>query len=114
MYHETECGWGHHGHGEEFEMGYGRPEWRGHHGHRGGGGGGMHYGGGCCFCGCGCGCGCHHGRGMRHGRGFEPGFGRRFISKGEVIARLEEYLNQLKAEASGVEEHIAELKKEQA
>lgn len=51
---------------------------------------------------------------MHHGRGFGPGFGRRFISKGEVIARLEEYLSQLKAEATGVEEHIAELKKEQA
>jgi len=29
-----------------------------------------------------------------------------------MITRLEEYLKQLRAEAKGVEEHIAELKKQ--
>ena len=38
---------------------------------------------------------------------------RRFISKEEVIAKLEEYLNQIQAEAKGVEERLAELKKEE-
>ena len=47
----------------------------------------------------------------RRGHGFGPRFGRRFISNEEVIAGLEEYLEQLRAEASGVEERIAELKK---
>ena len=37
---------------------------------------------------------------------------RRFISKEEIITRLEEYLKQLRAEAVGVEERITELKKE--
>jgi hypothetical protein len=37
---------------------------------------------------------------------------RRFISKEEIITKLQEYLNQLKAEAKGVEEHIDALKKE--
>jgi len=44
--------------------------------------------------------------------GFGPGFmQRRFISKEEVIAKLEEYLKQLQAEGKGVEERIAELRK---
>jgi hypothetical protein len=52
----------------------------------------------------GCTCGCH----QRHeGMGFH----RRFISQDEVINQLEEYLKQLQAEAKGVEEKIAELKK---
>jgi hypothetical protein len=38
---------------------------------------------------------------------------RRFIDKEEVIVHLEEYLKQLKAEVTGVEEHVAELKKKQ-
>lgn len=38
---------------------------------------------------------------------------RRFPTREEVIGRLEEYLKQLQAEAKGVEERIAELKKEQ-
>lgn len=46
--------------------------------------------------------------GMRH---TGPGFGRHFLSRDEIIARLEEYQKQLQAEAKGVEEHIAELKK---
>ena len=36
---------------------------------------------------------------------------RHFPTKEEVIAQLEEYLNNLQAEAKGVEEHIAELRK---
>ena len=46
--------------------------------------------------------------GMMHGMGM--GFGRRFISRDEIIARLEEYYKQLLAEARGVEERIAELR----
>ena len=80
-------------------------------GGHGGESGGMHHGGGCCCCGCGC--GCHHGGGIHHGPDFGLFGHRRFISKEEVITHLEEYLKQLKAEATGVEEHIAELKKEQ-
>jgi len=98
MYHETECGHEHHGHEGGPGMGHGG-KW-GHHGH--GGRGRMHHGGGC-----------HHGGGMHHGPDFRPFIHRRFISKEEVIAQLEEYLKQLKAEAAGVEERIAELKKEQ-
>ena len=81
-------------------------------------------------CGCGghrhhaesCGCGCHqhhrvHGLGQHHGgcrcechhhEGI--GFRRHFIPREEIIARLEEYLKQLQAEAKGVEERITELK----
>lgn len=62
----------------------------------------------------------HHGRaghGHHHGCGggsmhCAPGlfWGRRFFTREERIAELEEYLNALKAEASAVEETIAELK----
>ncbi len=38
---------------------------------------------------------------------------RRFPNREEIIGRLEEYLKQLQAEAKGVEERIAGLKKEQ-
>jgi hypothetical protein len=38
-------------------------------------------------------------------------FHRHFISREEIITRLEEYLKQLQAEAKGVEERIAEMKK---
>ena len=103
MYHETQCGCGQHGHGEEPGMGYRHGGWRGHHGYPGGGG--MYHGGGCC-----CGCGCHRGGGMHHGHG--EFMQRHFISKEEVIPKLEEYVKQLQAEAQGVEERIAELKKE--
>jgi len=42
-----------------------------------------------------------------------PGYGhRRFPTRNELISELEEYLKQLKAEMKGVEERIAELKKE--
>jgi len=47
----------------------------------------------------------------RHGHPFLTR--RRFFTKEEVIAQLEEYLKRLQAEAKGVEERIAELKKEQ-
>ncbi len=61
-----------------------------------------------------CGCGCHHGEMHYQKGGFDPGFvQRRFISREEVIAKLEEYLKQLQAEAKGAEERIAELKKGQ-
>jgi len=50
--------------------------------------------------------------GMEMGGGMAMGFGRRFISRDEIIARLEEYQKQLQAEAKGVEERIAELKKQ--
>jgi hypothetical protein len=80
-------------------MGHGM-KW-GHHDYQGWG---THQHGGSCFC------GCHHGGGMHHGSHFGLFRHRRFISKEEIITHLEEYLKQLKAEALGVEEHIAELK----
>ena len=65
----------------------------GHHAHHPIGGEGHHPGGCCCV----------------------PGFGRRrFLTREEIIGQLEEYLKQLQAEAKGVEERIAELKKSQA
>jgi len=39
---------------------------------------------------------------------------RRFPAKEEVVVQLEEYLKNLQAEAKGVEEHIAELRKGEA
>jgi hypothetical protein len=42
-----------------------------------------------------------------------PGYAqRRFPTREEVIEELEEYLKQLRAETKGVEERIAELRKE--
>jgi hypothetical protein len=60
---------------------------------------GRHHGGSC-DCGCGCGCGC----------GGHSHFGRRFLTKEEQIARLEQYLESLQTEAKAVEERIAALK----
>jgi len=37
---------------------------------------------------------------------------RHFPTREEVVTQLEEYLQSLKAEVNGVEERIAELKKE--
>ena len=54
------------------------------------------------------GCSCHHG-GFGHAPGHRQ---RRFPTREEVIAQLEEYAKQLQAEARGVEERIAELRKE--
>jgi len=61
----------------------------------------------------------HHGMGEHwhhgHGCGCQPSYGmRRFPAKEEMIAEMEEYLKQLRAEVKGVEEHLAELKKTQA
>jgi len=66
----------------------------GGHGHHG-----MH--GSRYYHGCSCGCGC-----FGHGH-------RRFFSKEEIIARLEDYLKELHAEATGVQERIAELRTEE-
>lgn len=49
-------------------------------------------------CGCGCGCG--------------GGFKRRFFSRQEKIAKLEDYLKDLKAETEAVEAKIRCLKEE--
>jgi len=64
-------------------------------------------------------CGCGHraqhtprSEGHHHQGCCTPGFGhRRFLTREETIAQLEEYLTYLQAEAKGLEEHIAELKK---
>lgn len=66
---------------------------------------------------CGCGHHTHHAHwGEQHhhwGGCCMPGYGhRRFPTRNELISELEEYLKQLKAEMKGVEERIAELKKE--
>ena len=102
MYREEDCGCGQHGehHGERYaerREGHSEDCGCGGHGHHGMYGGWHHrsY----------CGCGCH-----QHHGGME--FHRRFVSREEVINNLEEYLKQLQAEAKGVEERIAELKKE--
>lgn len=100
MYREEDCGCGGHGphhggHPGERQEGYGTDCGCGGHGHYGFRG--WHHPGYC-----GCGCHRHHG---------SMGFHRRFVSREEVINNLEEYLNQLQAEAKGVEGHIAELKK---
>jgi hypothetical protein len=61
--------------------------------------------------GCECGGGAEHsGRdGCCHGS-RQHGFRRRYTSKAEVIAELESYLVDLKAEAQAVEEHLNELR----
>ncbi len=100
MYREEDCGCGQHGEhhqGQYQDKAHGHGEnWAGggygHHGMQGQGGG--------------CRCGCHHHENM--------GFHRRFVSREEIIERLEDYLKQLQAEAKGVEEHIAKLKTEHA
>jgi len=53
--------------------------------------------------------GWHHQGGCCCGSGYAP---RRFASREEVASRLEDYLGQLRAETKGVEERIAELRKE--
>jgi hypothetical protein len=58
-----------------------------------------------------CGCGCHH-PGCSCGCGGYFRFERRFATKEEKIARLEEYLESLQEEAKAVEEHIAKMKEE--
>jgi len=53
---------------------------------------------------CGCGCGCNGGYGA-------PSFQRRYQTKAEQIAELEDYLSELKTEVQAVEEHLADLRK---
>jgi hypothetical protein len=68
-----------------------------------------------CGCGCGCGCGsscssqsgCCSSGGCECGKG---GFRRRFKNKAELIAEIESYLSELKAEVQGVEERLQELR----
>jgi hypothetical protein len=93
-----------HGHGDEA---YWREHAEHHHQRHGGecgcGGHGehhrYHHHGGDCGCGC-------------EGKAWGPGssFRRRFPTREERIAWLEEYLKGLQAEAKGVEERIAEMK----
>ena len=96
MHNEQDCGCGQH------DKHHGQPYEERHEGHSGDCGCGGHEPHG--HHGCSCGCHQHHG-GM--------GFHRRFVSRDEIISKLEEYLKQLQAEAKGVEERIAELKKGQ-
>jgi len=68
-----------------------------------------------CYTGeCGCSHQAHHAtRGGGHHQsccGGDLGH-RRFFTREETVAQLEDYLNSLKAEVKGLEEHIAELKK---
>lgn len=49
--------------------------------------------------------GCYH---YYHHRGYGM---RRFFTREEKIAHLEEYLKQLQAEIQGVEEYLAEIRK---
>ena len=66
---------------------------------------------------------CGHPHSAHHGmseHGYHPrgccgtsGHGiRRFPTREEIITQLDEYLKQLQAEAKGVEERLAELRKE--
>jgi hypothetical protein len=63
-----------------------------------------------------CGCGCHAHQGdFHHAEGHHGASGfihRCFVSSDELIKHLEEYLQQLKAEQKGVEEHIGRIKAE--
>ena len=64
---------------------------------------------------CGCGCHSHHGspKDSHHSKGCCHSSGhvqRRFVSKDEMINQLQEYLQQLKLEIKGVEEHLGQLK----
>lgn len=102
MYREEDCGCGYHsqhhrGQHEERDKGHGGDCGCGGHEHHGTYRGSYHHGG------CRRRCHQHHG-GM--------GFHRRFVSHEEIILKLEEYLKELQAEAKGVEERLAELKKE--
>jgi len=64
---------------------------------------------------CGCGhSGNHIGQkpGQNVGGCCTPGHGRRrFFTKEEIVAELEEYLAELRAEVKGAEERLAELRK---
>ena len=65
---------------------------------------------------CGCGHPSHHGVREQwqhqHGCCCHPEFGlRRFPTREEMVAQMEDYLKQLQAESKGVEERIAEFRK---
>ena len=65
-------------------------------------------GNGCgCECGEGCGCGCEC---CCCGAG-ERGFKRRYQTKAEQVAELEQYLKDLKDEVQAVEEKLADLRR---
>jgi hypothetical protein len=82
-----------------------REESEGHHRHdRGEGCGHGPHGPHQHHCGHGERCGCHGGEGRRQGH-----FRRRFRTREERLAGLQEYLKQLQAEAQAVEERIARL-----
>jgi hypothetical protein len=66
--------------------------------------------GGCCCDSARGSCSCDSGKGNCCCDGGHGGFRRRFKSKAEVIAELESYLTELKAEAQAVEERIKELR----
>jgi hypothetical protein len=66
--------------------------------------------GGCCCDSARGSCSCDSGKGNCCRDGGHGGFRRRFKSKAEVIAELESYLTELKAEAQAVEERIKELR----
>ena len=102
MHHQTHCGCEPHSYERGPCMADSHNKWHGHRGYPSGGG--MHHGSDSCSC------GCHHGSGISHGHGEM--INRRFASKEELIAKLEEYLKQLQSEAQGVKEHIVELRKE--
>jgi len=65
---------------------------------------------------CGCGYPSYHVSGWtsHHHWGYccSPGYGRRrFTTREEILAELEEYLKELRAEAKGVEEQLERLRK---
>jgi hypothetical protein len=58
------------------------------------------------------GCSCDvHGRGGCDCGWDSNGFVRRYQTKAEQIADLEDYLGELKTEVQAVEEHLADLRK---
>jgi len=56
-----------------------------------------------------CTCGHRHGYAHYAHEGEDVRLRRRFRSREERLAELEEYRNELQAELKGVEEHIAEI-----
>ena len=60
-------------------------------------------GDGCCRDGCKCGCSCCG------GDSSERGFKRRYQTKAEQVAELEQYLKDLRDEVQAVEERLADL-----
>ena len=87
-WHGDDCGCGREEHERDQECDCGS----GHEGHR------RHYA-------CGCRCCCHEGPWQPERR-----FWRRFSTRDERVARLEGYLEDLRAEAQAVEERIQAMK----